>query len=232
MGSNCSKQSKKGKKSRRETGSQRTRTNISAPMPGRFPDIQPPPVAYWPGECPITPSLSPPSRMASSQADPSSRVVSTTTSNGDPFYLDDRLAPTASPSSRRNNRNVRATEIINIYLEQPWAQNTTTQPVVDNSRRTSSQRRRASERGQSRARSPSRESRRLTVWPGPNAPRARPSSSHDGGARSSLPLRASTTSQQRPSTSQGSSAGAEVLLRPDRYGEPSTTRGDVRRRRW
>lgn len=229
MGSNSSKQSRKGKKSRREARGQRIRTNISAPMPGRFPDIQLPPVAYRPGERPITPSPSPPSRMASSQANPSSRIVSTTTSNGDPFYLDDRLPPTASPSSRRNNRDVRATEIINIYLEQPWAQNTTTQPVFDNSQRMSP-RRRASERGHGRAQLPSRESRRLTVWPGPNAPRARPSSSHDDGARSSLPSRARATSQQRPVTSQGSSAGAEVFLRPDRYGESSTTRADVRRR--
>lgn len=229
MGSNFSKQSKKGKKSRRETHGKRTRRNISAPMPGRFPDIQPPPVTYRPGERALPPLPPPPSRRASSRANPS-RVVSTTSSNGDPFYLDDRLAPTASPSFRRNNRDVRATEIIHIYMEQPWAQNTTTQPAVDNSQRTSP-RRRASERGHSRARSPSRDSRRLTIWPGPNAPRARPSSSHDGGARSSLPSRARTTSQQRPSTSQASYADAEVFLRPDRYGGSSTTREDVRRRR-
>lgn len=228
MGSNLSKQSKKGKKSRRETRSKRTRRNISAPMPGRFPDIQPPPVTYRPGERALPPLPSPPSRRASSQANPS-RIVSTTSSIGDPFYLDDRLAPIPSPSLRSNNRDVRATDIIQIYMEQPWAQNTTNQPAVDNSQRTFP-RRRASERGHSRACSPLHESRRLTVWPGPNAPRARPSSSHDGGVRSSLPSRARATSQQRPSTSQGSS-GAEVFLRPDRYGGSSTAREDVRRRR-
>lgn len=231
MGNNLSKQSKKGKKKNgRDTRSQRPRTSISAPMPGRFPDIQPPPVTYRPGERPLPPLPSPPSRMPSSQANPPSRIVSTTSSNDDPFYLDDRQTPTAARSSRRNNQDVRASEIIQVYMEQPWAHNTTTQPSVHNSQRMSP-RCRASERGHSRTRSPSRESRRLTVWPGPNAPRGRPSSSHDGGARSSLPLRARTPSQQRPSTSQGTSAGVEAFLGPDRYEGPRIRREDRRRRR-
>lgn len=228
MGSNSSKQSKKEKKNRRDLRSQTPRTIISAPTPGRFPDIQPPPVTYRPGERPLTPSPSPPSRMALSQANSSSRIISTTTSNGDPFYLEDRLTPTVSPSSRRNDRNVRVTEIIDTYLEQPWASNSTTQPAMHNSQRMSP-RRRASDRGHIRARSPSRESRRLTIWPGPNAPRTRPSSSHDGGARLSLTPRARTTSQQRPYTSQGTSAGAE--FRPGRSGRSRASREDARRRR-
>lgn len=81
MGNESSKQKSSSRKDRSDRRS--GRPNISAPMPGRFPDI--PPVTYYPGQAPSLPRSS--SRAPSRSSSTSGFNNTTTTSNGDPFYL-------------------------------------------------------------------------------------------------------------------------------------------------
>lgn len=226
MGNSSSKQSRKGKgkekNSRRDGRNQvaPARTIPSAPTPGRFPDFQPPLATYRPGE---RPSPSPPRMISRAN---SARVVSTTTSNGDPFYLESSGRPaTASRSTTNRNRDVRATEIIDIYLEQPWSRSSSsnTRPTAPSPTRPSASRDRghrairspSRDRVRERARSPSRDrNRRITVWPGPNAPRQVSRDRSRARARSPPPSRGGASrdhrvrSPQRPSTSQGTATSS------------------------
>lgn len=87
---------KKGDRKSRSERKSRHPPQISAPMPGSLPNVQYPPRSYSPRYS---------SEQGRAPAPPGRSRASTTSSNGDPFYLEHALRP--------------QDEIIDIYMQQP-----------------------------------------------------------------------------------------------------------------